>query len=236
MVFVAKIRIYSLREIFTKLIGGNYMDKNLIYLRASKGSQERLIDFICASQKLDNTKIVGIGLVKKNISIMEEGEKIIIVNNEDNLSKEELLKSLNIDNSKDVEIHSLELDLEEPYSYNAIKAFKLKDIIFIPLDEAIDDYKNKLKNKKVLNLKKSKLRRNFEKSIYSKEDIEQIYKDLKLPEDPTIDKIDFLEYYLFFGNNIELYKFINPVIKSKNMSWKDARKISVKDVNEYLAR
>lgn len=84
--------------------------------------------------------------------------------------------------------------------------------------------------------KKGLIRKKFEEVGLSKEELEKAYKELNLPEDPTIDKSDFLEYYLFFGNNIELYKFINPVIKSKNMKWKDAWKLSTKDVNDYLAR
>lgn len=152
------------------------MEKDLIYLILPKFIQDRVIKFLCGSQKIDTTKIVGIGEVKKNIGVLEEGSKIIVIKDEEKLSKinpgisleekrkeeKKLFESLNLLNYYErfkFKTHSLQLNLTDCFSYNVIKEFKINDINFIPFEKAKEQYEKDLRERTLKTRKKGLIRK-----------------------------------------------------------------------------
>ena len=79
-----------------------------------------------------------------------------------------------------------------------------------------------MKNLAVL---KSKDRKKSENSFLNDTQIEKLYSSYNLPSVKGIDKRDYLEFYFYFGNNLEFYKYFYKIKKKANIIWKDFAKL-----------
>lgn len=71
-------------------------------------------------------------------------------------------------------------------------------------------------------LKKSflKIKSNISDNYFSEEDIDKMINNSGISLDENMNKFDFLEFYLYFGKNIEHYKVYSN-LKKDNISWKE---------------
>ncbi len=64
-----------------------------------------------------------------------------------------------------------------------------------------------------------KIKSNISNNCFSEEDIDKMINNLGVSLDENMNKIDFLNFYLYFGKDIEHYKIYSK-IKNDNISWK----------------
>ncbi|HIS87024.1 MAG TPA: hypothetical protein IAB49_02695 [Candidatus Caccenecus avistercoris] len=78
---------------------------------------------------------------------------------------------------------------------------------------------------------KSKNRKKVENHFLNDTQIEQLYFSYNLPNVKGIDKRDYLEFYFYFGNNLEFYKYFYKIKKRANITWKDFAKLKYSNFN-----
>lgn len=200
------------------------MKDNLVLLRVKNTLQERLIQNFCvlSLEKYDK-RIIGIAVVKCDIGVLQENEKLLILENKDDLSVQHLIEQFMIlSDYKDIEMIPLKFDIKRYETYNIIKAFRNNDIKYIPFLEVIDKYKKYLKASHKVRISKK---------VLSKEEVEDIYNALELPKNGITDKADYLDFYFNFGNKLELYKSLVEFKNNSEITWNDLRKLKHKNIN-----
>lgn len=131
------------------------MRENKVILKVDKLYQDRFIKMFCFAQAVEinrEDKIIGVAIAKKENTILNKDEKVIIVENNKNLTKEILVKSFLVAPDEHLKLEML--------PYNKIEnAVKDKQIKIIPFTEVEKEYNKYTKRKQLENLRKSKERK-----------------------------------------------------------------------------
>lgn len=205
-----------------------------VVLKENNGRLNSLSHLFCSTESnVENIK--GIAVVKENFSSFKKGEELVVVEKGRHSMLKSLLLDFNIapDKHLDVQMIPFDLDYSDPNSINLNKGINQNDIEIIPFNEYKEHYSKQIKEREQERRTKFKIRKEYEAkmNILSKEDIDKIYKSLNLPEDEDIDKADYLEFYMYFGNNPKYYKAFRETKKDAEMSWKDIKKLKYGDID-----
>ena len=188
--------------------------KNLVALRYKDISYKRTLPrFFYHTIDLYNKNenlIVGVAFHGNYLQFKSlNNANLIVINNKDNLRLDELLQKFNIsDNSNDIEMFPFR-GCDYIYSWKKYK-------------ECVNEETARARKS---HLKKHQDRKAFENSFLSNTQIERLYSSYNLPNAKGIDKRDYLEFYFYFGNKLEFYKYFYKIKKKANITWKDFRNL-----------
>lgn len=159
--------------------------------------------------KEDEKMIRGILIVKHTSNRIKNEDQLVIIDNPNRLTKNDILSKFRIDGKQNIEMMPIS---EKIFKYGT----------FISYEDYKKEYLNKRNQREKEIRRKNRIKKYCESNILTYEEVNKIYKYLYLPKDDRLNKVDFLEYYLYFGRNIERYKFYKKV-KNNNVSWKEFR-------------
>lgn len=205
-----------------------------VVLRANNGRLNSLSHLFC-NTKSNVENIKGVAIIKEDFALFKKGEELVVVENKRHSVAESLLKDFNIAPDKHLGLQMIPLDIDysDHNSINLNKGINLKAVEIVPFDEYKEHYNKQLKEKKKETMTKFKIRKEYENktNLLGKEEIDKLYKSLNLPEDKDIDKADYLEFYMYFGNNLKYYKAFRQVKEDGNVSWRDIKKLKYGDID-----
>lgn len=85
--------------------------------------------------------------------------------------------------------------------------------------------------KNLIAIYNSKTKHEGNNHVLTKKEISELYESLGLPKDKSINKADYLEFYMYYGNNLKFYQLFKDLKKQADVSWRDFRKIKVNDID-----
>lgn len=128
------------------------MRNNKVILKVDELYQNGFIKMFCFAQAVEinrEDKIIGVAIAKKENTILNKDEKVIIVENNKNLTKEILVKKFLVAPDEHLKLEMLQ--------YNKIEnAVKNKQIRIIPFTEVEKEYNKYTKRRELEKLRKTK--------------------------------------------------------------------------------
>lgn len=205
-----------------------------VVLRAKNGRLNSLSHLFCHTNT-NVEDIKGVAIIKEKFAFFKKGEELVIVENQRHSMADSLLSDFNIapDKHLDLQMIPFDLDCSDSNSINLNKGINLNAVEIVPFDKYKEHYNKQIKEKRKETMTKFKIRKQYENktNLLGKEELDKLYKSLNLPDDKDIDKFDYLEFYMYFGNNLEYYKAFRQIKEEGNVSWKDIKKLKYGDID-----
>lgn len=182
-----------------------------VLIMSRRFSSNTLPKLLCYSQNNYGNIIKGILLLNQDVGIFKKSDCLVIVDASKKKTVEDILKMFNVSIKclKDIKMYSVPDSIIYCGDYYSFEEYHKQMI--------------KEKSKRTRNKYLARKKIESKKNLLSNEDIDNLYKLLDLPEKEHVDKMDLIEYYLFFSNNIDNYEFWKDAKKGVASTWKDFR-------------